>query len=136
MKRSSRLAPILLAGLAMGLCGPAPYDHLECFKVKDPIKLKGLLNVTSDAFGFDPECKVGKAKLYCTSASKEVLEAFNKKDPIEVLEITGPQEGDLICYKLKCAKRPRPDVSVADQFGGHRLSKLKPTMVCNPAATP
>jgi hypothetical protein len=133
----ARLAPVLLGSLAIGLCGPATYDQLQCFKIKDPLKLKGVVDVRAVKFGLDPGCKIGKPKLYCSKASKLVHEAFDGKDPIDLsVVLFGPEEQDSICYKVKCPRRAVPDASVTDLFGTRTLSKLKSSMVCAPAVKP
>ncbi len=131
--RVTRLGPALLGVLAIGLCAPAPpHDHLQCFKIKDPVKLKGVVDL-QNTFVLDEGCKVGKAKLFCTRASKIVLEAFDGRDPITPGSSFSTESSSRVCYKLKCPRQDRVDPSVDDQFGFREMRKPKPTMLCTPA---
>src|SRR5262249_52185261 len=128
-----------LLALAAGaiFAGRAPAqvpDHLRCYKVKDPVKLKGVVNVNTAQFGLESGCKISPAELFCVPASKTVVSAKNKKPPITPLTFWAPPTGaDRVCYKVKC-KRPLPaNQEVTDQFGTRTLGKLKPSILCTPA---
>ena len=109
---------------------PIVYDHLECFKAKDPRKLAGVVDLPTlagtpyDAAG----CTIGSAKKYCTPAQKVVVSSS-----VTVTPLPGPNlTSDYICYKIKC---PKVDLTqgVQDQFGPRSLSKMKQAELCVPA---
>ena len=115
-------------------------DHLRCYKVKDPVRLKGVVNLTTAQFGLESGCSISRGTLFCVPATKTVVSAKNKKTPITPLAFWSPPTGgDRVCYKVKC-RRPLPaDQQVTDQFGTRTLGKLTPSILCAPAvegATP
>lgn len=109
---------------------PAVYDHLECFKMKDAIKLKGIVNLPSlagtpyDAAG----CRIGSAKKWCTPSKKQVLSST----PPAIAQPGPDLTSDYICYKISC---PKVSLSqgVQDQFGPRALGKMKQGELCVPA---
>jgi hypothetical protein len=109
-------------------------DHLKCYKIKDPLALKGVLDVDTPQFGADPGCRVSKAKLFCVPASKTVVSVEDKvTGPITPLPVLGaPTSDDRVCYKLKCPVAPA-DQQVTDQFGTRTLDLVKTSYVCTPA---
>lgn len=114
-------------------------DHLACYKIKDPLKQQGLLDLLSPQFGADQGCKIAKRALkFCVPVSKAVQSLVDlsakpvaPKDPIDVP--SAPAAGDYLCYKVKCPKRDIPDVTATDQFGSRDISKLKILELCAPA---
>src|SRR5438874_843507 len=119
-------APLSL--LALGLAtllsprmshGQSVADHLECFRIKDPVNLKGVVDLDSPQFGPDSGCKIMRAQLFCVPVSKTVKQAADKakKKPIRPLAVSGPGLGDHICYKIRCPEAVLPDQEVTDQFG-------------------
>src|SRR5262249_41376055 len=100
-------------------------DHLRCYKVKDPVKLKGTVDLNTAQFGPETGCSISRAELFCVPGTKRVVSANNKKTPIPPLTFWAPSNGgDRVCYKVKC-KRPLPaDQLVTDQFGTRTLGKL------------
>src|SRR5262245_30430717 len=105
-------------------------DHLKCYQIKDPLGLKGVLDVDTPQFGADPGCAVSKAKLFCVPASKVVQSAKGKHSgAITPLPVAGvPTSDDRVCYKLKCAAQPA-DQEVTDQFGTRTLALGKASYV-------
>ncbi len=109
---------------------PVVYDHLECFKVKDTLRVEGTVDLPTlagtpyDAAG----CIVGAVKKFCTPAVKTVLSSTPPATPMPGPDLTS----DYICYKLKC---PTVDLSqnASDQWGAHSLSKMKQGELCVPA---
>jgi hypothetical protein len=134
-----RLTSLLAASVlwAAALAPPATAqvaDHLECYKIKDPVKLNGFADLETPQFGLDPGCKIAKAKLFCAPATKTVLEASDGSTPITPVDFSAaPAPGDRICYAVKCPKEELPDQEVTDQFGTRTVEKLKAKMVCTPA---
>ena len=109
---------------------PAVFDHLECFKAKDTVKvdavadLPSLVGTAYDGLG----CTFGSTKRYCTPVIKSVTSSTPAVTPLPGPNLTS----DYICYKLKC---PKVDLSttVTDQFGAHTLTKMKQAELCVPA---
>jgi len=144
MKKSvptfSHLLALAACAILAGRARAQVPDHLRCYKVKDPVKLKGVVNLNTAQFGLESGCSISRATLFCVPASKTVTSAKNKKTPITPLTFWAPPTGaDRVCYKVKC-KRPLPaDQEVTDQFGTRTLGKLTPSILCTPAvegATP
>jgi hypothetical protein len=116
----------------------AQTDHLKCYKMKDSLKLTGVLDIDSPQFGLDAGCTVSKAKLFCVPAEKSVVSATDRAtgDPITPLPFTtAPTPDDRVCYKVRCPVPavPLPDQSITDQFGNRVVSKLKASLICTPA---
>jgi len=114
--------------------GPPPgtNDHLKCYKVKDRIKAKGIVDLTTPQFGTENGCKLAiKARNYCVPASKTVVDDGGAP----VLQLGGQTlTNDQLCYKVKCPKPFPPDLqAVSDQFGTRPMSRLKPSLMCSPA---
>lgn len=126
---------ILLVAAPVGAALP---DHLTCYKIKDALKLAGVVNLDSPQFGLAPGCKISSAKLFCVPAEKTVVSAADKATgaPIAPLPFSHPaSDGDRICYKVKCPTPATPiaDQQATDQFGARTLAKLKASMLCTPA---
>ena len=113
----------------------APSD-LECYKVKDPLKLKAVADLSALG-GLAPGCKIGKAKQFCVPADHSVVSAVNKgaKPPatISPLPVPGPDAGMRICYPIKCPEPFPVGFEIVDTFGIRTVSKLKPSTLCVPA---
>jgi hypothetical protein len=129
---------VAAAGLLVGLATTASaQDHEKCYKIKDPAKIKGLVDVTTPQFGLEPGCKLGAAKFFCAPASKTVISVTSGGTPIVPLPVyAAPAPGDRICYKVKCPVPPPPfppDQNVTDQFGNRTLQKFKASYLCTPA---
>jgi hypothetical protein len=109
-------------------------DHLQCYKIKDPVALKGVVDLDSPQLGAAAGCRVSKAKLFCVPAEKTVVSASNGAQPLVPLPHGGPAVAtDGVCYKVKCPTVTLADQQVTDQFGTRTLSKLKASMLCTPA---
>jgi hypothetical protein len=108
-------------------------DHLECYKIKDPLALRGIVDLDSPQFGVAAGCSVSKAKMFCVPAEKTVIQATDKNGAITLLDVPGPDPGDRICYKIKCPAVTIPDQQVSDQFGTRTITKFKTAMMCTPA---
>ena len=59
----SAAAAIALSTVLASYAG-AQTDHLSCYKLKDSLKLTGVLDLNSPQFGADTGCIVSKAKLF------------------------------------------------------------------------
>jgi hypothetical protein len=111
------------------------FDHLKCYKIKDPQKLKGIVDLDGPQFGLEANCKISKAKKFCVPVMKTVdtTQTFVNKEPVSLLPIVGQNlVDDYLCYKIKCETVP-PDTEVEDQFGRRLLTKFKAKEVCVPA---
>ncbi len=105
-------------------------DHLKCYKIKDPVQLKGVVDLDSPQFGLEPGCTISKTKLFCVPATKTVLSAENRATgtPISPLPVSGPNPGDRICYKIKCLTPGPANQVVTDQFGTRTLREPQPLL--------
>jgi Putative metal-binding motif len=137
MHRVASAIALALALCSTGAVAQPVSDHLRCWKVKDPVKLKGVVDLDSAAHGLDAGCKISKTVLYCTPATKTVVEATNQatKTPIDPLPVTGSDPGARVCYKVVCPKREVPSEIVTDQFGNRTLVPGRTSMLCTPAVT-
>jgi Protein of unknown function (DUF1566) len=133
MSRFDRpLAVAVLFLMTVPSAHAAVNDHLKCYKVKDGSKIAGTADLDTPAFGLDPGCKISGAKFFCVSGTKTNVTATDNKVPITLLPVSGPDPGDRICYKVKCAAVPG-DQLVADQFGTRTVTKFKASLLCTPA---
>ena len=120
----------LSAGLAAGQAfGPLP-DHLKCYKIKDSLKLAGVVDLLSPQLGLESGCRLGSAKLFCVPAFKRVVQVTGAT-PQQVLG--DAQVDDRLCYKIKCPSTVIPQKGVIDQFGNHTITKFKASLLCTPA---
>jgi hypothetical protein len=114
-----------------------PANHLKCYKIKDPAKIKGTVDLTTPQFGAEPGCVVGAAKYFCAPASKTNVTVTSAGTPVVPLPLYAPAETfDRICYKVKCPTPPPPfppDQNVTDQFGNRTLMKFTAAFMCTPA---
>ncbi len=125
-------------------------DHLKCYKVKDPLALKGpkpsWLDLTGVQFGTESCSIVGGFRLFCVPVTKTVTGPLQRKlsppgGPFESFTpapIAGEElTEDKLCYQIKCLDTkpspPNPSLQVYDQFGGRTLTKLQPYLLCGPA---
>ena len=121
--------PLAVRPVAGQSFGPLP-DHLKCYKVKDPLKLLGLVDLRSPQLGLETGCKIGKAKLFCVPVFKRVTQVT----PNTPMPIVGDgQVDDRLCYKIKCPTTVIPDKDVVDQFGMRTITKFKASLLCTPA---
>jgi hypothetical protein len=126
----------LVAGSATASNGV--YDHLKCYKIKDEVRLAGVVDMDGVGISSETGCKISKAKLFCVASDKIVQSAEDKAtgNPIALLPFSGAllPEGR-ICYKVSCPTpvTPLSDELVTDQFGSRTLTKFKVAMLCTPA---
>jgi hypothetical protein len=115
-----------------------PYNHEQCYKIKDPVKLEAFADMDVPQYAIETGCKIGKAQYFCGPAEKTVTSAIDKATgiPIAPLPIYGGPDStfDRVCYKMKCPEPVSPpDTIVTDQFGTRTLTKYKTKMICTPA---
>jgi hypothetical protein len=106
----------------------AVFDHLECFKPKDTVKLKAVADLVGPGLYAATGCQLGPAKKYCTPVIKQVTASNVPVVPLAGQSLTN----DFICYKMKCPKVELTQ-GVVDQFGNRTLTKLKQQELCVPA---
>ena len=136
MRISFRWADAILASAVVSAsAGPAQaQDHEKCYKIKDPAKIKGMVDLTTPQFGLESGCVVGAAKYFCAPASKTVISVTSAGMPIVPLPLYAPPAPvDRICYKAKCPMPYPPDQNVTDQFGNRMLTNFKTAFMCTPA---
>jgi hypothetical protein len=89
--------PLALGCTALALAWPnwrstlraeTTYDHEQCFSIKDPLRLKGFVDILS-RFGEKSGCKISRSAYLCTSAAKTTAIAFDGRTPIDPLPIVG-----------------------------------------------
>jgi hypothetical protein len=103
-------------------------DHLVCHKAADALAVEATVTIDAQRLGMSPGCTLGRAKLYCTPATKTVTASSGP-----ILPIDGPPLADArICYRVRCKERP-PNERESDQFGTHTFRKLAPRLLCTPA---
>jgi hypothetical protein len=118
-------------------------DHLKCYKVKDPVKLTGFVDIDSTQFGLEAGCKIKPGKFFCVPVTKTVVAAEDRTtgSPITPLPVAAPPApGDRMCYKIKCPLNAIASQEITDQFGTRTLTEarpgagFKPFILCTPAA--
>jgi hypothetical protein len=121
-----------------GPCGPPCDDHLKCYRIRDSVRVGGVVNLDAKQFGLEPGCRIVGPQLFCVPATKTVKEAVDTSTspptPIEPKPISGPPApGDRLCYRIRCEKGSDQKLVVEDQFGTHEISSLRPALLCTPA---
>jgi hypothetical protein len=116
------------------------FDHLKCYKISDPTKVKGLVDMQSPQFGIERGCQLKKATKFCVPVFKTVDTAntFVNGQPVNLLPVAGQNlTDDYVCYKVVCKDQPLPpSTAVADQFDDRTLSFTKASELCVPARKP
>lgn len=139
---------VILSCFVLGAPAQAA-DHLKCYKVKDPLALKGPKPSWLDLSGEFPteHCSVtGSFRLFCVPVTKTVTGQLQRKfsppggkfvdftpAPVAGQDLTE----DTLCYQIKCTDTkpspPNPTLQVFDQFGDRTVTKLQPYLLCGPA---
>lgn len=130
-------AAAVALGMAQAL-SPSPsgaqsFDHLKCYRIKDPGKFEATANLVpleAPPFAVESGCtiKVRGTKL-CVPVTKELQSttAPSVQFPAPALQ------NDFICYKMKCPRTDVADLSVTDQFGTRTVSGFVAKEICAPA---
>ncbi len=125
---AARVAAVVILFAVPERSAAAVDDHLFCHKLTDSLAVEATVTIDAQRLGMSAGCTLGRAKLYCSPATKSVV---TSRTPI--LPIDGPPLSDArICYKVRCNERP-PSERESDQFGTHTLKKLTPRLLCTPA---
>lgn len=137
---ASRLAVMLICAAAIVIhaaAALAQFDHLTCFKMKDPQKLAATATLDALRNQFDPAgaCRIsGKGALYCVPTQAAISDLTVHKQPATPRDIDGGEaSGDRICYRAKCPKTEIGDEVVSDPFGTRTASRFKVSLLCAPA---
>jgi len=115
-------------------------DQLLCFKIKDPLKLSGIVDLELppdvQALVGAGSCFVSTPRKYCVPVSAAVVAAENRAsgEPIDLLPVHGPPgPDDRVCYKIKCATGADAGREASDRFGTRTLSRFRVSQLCTPA---
>jgi hypothetical protein len=116
-------------------------DHLKCYGIKDPLDLRGLVDLDGKQFGLEEKCRIGEAELFCVPVTKRVRKVFDGHKPIDPIDVFGPPApGDRICYRIECSdskdhwgKSKKSKLTVTDQFGSRHVRKDDAELLCTPA---
>jgi hypothetical protein len=125
----NRAVLAVVALLAAATAHAQVLDHLKCHKMKDPLKLKATVDLSTVPAGFSAAgCTISKAKLYCVPATQTNL----APPEVQQLDVKGQQlENGFVCYGVKCPTSP-PDGQVADDFGIRPETRYQTSFVCAP----
>ena len=132
----STVAVATVLFMAAPALGQVP-DHLNCYQIKDPVALSGIVDLNSPQFGVEPGCKISRAHFFCVPATKDVVSATDRTTgmPITPLPVSGADAGDRVCYKIRCPVNPPPNTLATDQFGTRTFTNFRTSLLCAPAAT-
>ena len=131
----------MLAGLAISLLVTAvasaqTFDHLKCYKMKDPHNFTAVANLApfqNPPFPVEPGCRIKvKGIEFCIPVTKTLVPGGNAPSATVVGQTL---QNDFICYTMRCPKptTPIPSVLVSDQFGSRTLQKFTARRICTPA---
>ena len=125
------MAAGLLVAAAPRTAEAQPFDHLKCFKVKDPGTFKSAsLRIIDDLEDISGCTIKKKAKQFCIPVEKTVTSIEDGMDtPVPLQD----QQFDRLCYKMKCTATARTGFNITDQFGTRDFEKPKISEICMPA---
>ena len=134
---ASLVATVLATALAATTAAAQPFDHLQCFKIKDPLPRANaaadLVPEQSPPFNVAPGCKIKlPAKYFCIDVAKENLQ------PPAALDINDADTHDFFCYRIACRKDPSAPrggmpLDAEDQFGRRTVLIKRSPYFCAPA---
>ncbi len=124
---AARCAFVLSATTSMPAAAAGVADGLKCFKISDLPRLKGVADLDSADLGLDAGCKVGRAETNCVPVTSSVVSAEGPTGPL--LAVSGPNPGDRICYKVKCAGTSPQSQEISNVFGTRTIGASKATTV-------
>ena len=105
-------------------------DDVKCYRVSDPVKLRGQVTVATLDFGTHVGCDITRSKLLCVPASTTILSI--NVGPLLPISGTDPDD-DRVCYAVHCGGPPPAPRVVSDRFGSRTLTGLAPQLLCTPA---
>jgi hypothetical protein len=134
--RVGRAWSLLLLALVCGPLSAEAREDMQCFKMKDPLRVQASADVDTLRFGLDPGCTIKKAKLLCVPATKPYFSVSKPFTPFidPVLPYAAAQPGAQVCYKVKCPIAPETSGQETDVFGTRSFTRLRTSLLCAPAA--
>lgn len=134
------LVSLFAVGTLSLLIGPvqaSTTDHLKCYKVRDSIKLRAVVDLDAPPLGFEAGCKVSPGVELCLPALSSIDQALDASQkpptPLAPSTLSAANAANLyLCYKLKCPGRAA-DQAATDEFGTRDLTRLRASRYCAPA---
>jgi hypothetical protein len=123
-----RWIPVLVLTSLLGVCdtGHAQADHLECFRIEDPLQRQ---RFTADLDGLvaEPGCKIKvPAELVCVPTRAANV------DPAPPVAGQGREPGRVLCYRLACDRGDLPPIEIVDPFGARTVVPSRAKLLCAP----
>jgi hypothetical protein len=106
-----------------------PADHESCYRIADPQRLKGVVDIAPPDMTAHSGCALGKAFLLCAPAAMTLHKSSIPPTPLD----DGTTPGIRVCYKVQCSRPYPPDQEVTDAFGTRVVGRLRPRLLCSPA---
>lgn len=123
---------LLVTALLLPSAAAAQQDHMRCYKVKDPSAFQGTVDIQPQIAGAETGCAIKtRSKMLCVPAAMTITDDGGAPD---TLIVGATQTKSQLCYKVKCPEQIPADQAVTDPFGTRTLTKIKPSIVCTPAA--
>ena len=125
----------LVVSLSSTVASAQTFDHLKCYKMKDPHNFTAVANLTpfqNPPFPLEPGCRIKvRGTEFCIPVDKALGSSTAPSAPV----VGQPLQNDYICYVMRCPKpaTPIPSVLVSDQFGSRTLQKFVARRICTPA---
>lgn len=108
-------------------------DQSVCFRVRDPLKVMGLVDVTQSAPTVAPGCRIQRAAVVCTPASAVTRDLEVNGVPFTPSPSSaGTDAVARICYRIKCRRPFPPAQLLQDRFGERTVDDFVPSMLCLP----
>jgi hypothetical protein len=108
------------------------FDHLKCYAITDPLKVKHTLDLTPEQTQFLPEpgCLLkSPAKFFCIDVQKTNVQPTPGGPPVQAQDAR-----DYLCYIVHCPNVNQNKVlTVFDQFGQRDITIKPPKLLCAPA---
>ena len=137
MRLRALLPVFVIASIIVSSPSPATaqFDHLECYKIKDPHKFEAtadLVPALTPPFPVATGCAIRvTGRKYCVPVDKQL--STSTAPSLEFPTVAAA--GDYLCYRVKCPKATISDAEISDQFGTRTISKFRTTEICTPAVT-
>jgi hypothetical protein len=126
------LAMVAVARLGFGAVA-APFDHLACWKAKDPTpKTTYSADLLSGTSGL-PSQQGCVVKLPAKQLCSDVAKSNVQPTPPGAAPGTALLGALFACYQVKCPKAAVTSVPVHDQFGDRTVTVKPPSLLCAPA---
>ena len=106
---------------------------LQCFRIKDPLKIEGVVDLDSAQYGLSAGCRLGRATRYCVPVTRSMQSVTANDGPLSFLNVSGPRLGDQICYRIKCSGASDGSQEVSDALGHRVVRRGRARTLCLPA---